>query len=64
MVRVEARCSACGNFLLIGAFVVLGSVAFLALGYVIASFARTEDAANGMVSFIRFPMMFLSGMSS
>jgi len=43
---------------------VLGSVAFLALGYVIASFARTEDAANGMVSFIRFPMMFLSGMSS
>lgn len=50
-----------GNFVLIGAFVVLGSVAFLALGYVIASFAKTEDAANGMVSFIQFPMMFLSG---
>ena len=28
-------------------FVVLGAVAFLALGYVIASFAKTEDAANG-----------------
>jgi ABC-2 type transport system permease protein len=50
-----------GNFVLIGAFVVLGSVAFLALGYVIASFAKTEDAANGVVSFIQFPMMFLSG---
>ena len=42
-------------------FVVLGSVAFLALGYVIASFAKTEDAANGMTSVVQFPMMFLSG---
>ena len=42
-------------------FVVLGAVAFLALGYVIASFAKTEDAANGMTSVIQFPMMFLSG---
>jgi ABC-2 type transport system permease protein len=50
-----------GNYLTIAAFVVLGSVTFLALGYVIASFAKTEDAANGMVSFIQFPMMFLSG---
>ncbi len=50
-----------GNIALIGAFIVLGSVTFLALGYVIASFARTEDAANGMVSVLQFPMMFLSG---
>ena len=46
---------------LIAGFVVLGAVAFLALGYVIASFAKTEDAANGMTSVIQFPMMFLSG---
>ncbi len=39
----------------------LGAVAFLALGYVIASFAKTEDAANGMTSVVQFPMMFLSG---
>ena len=39
----------------------LGAMAFLALGYVIASFAKTEDAANGMTSMIQFPMMFLSG---
>ena len=43
------------------AFVTLGAMAFLALGYVIASFAKTEDAANGMTSMIQFPMMFLSG---
>jgi ABC-2 type transport system permease protein len=42
-------------------FVVLGALAFLALGYVVASFAGTEDSANGMTSVIQFPMMFLSG---
>jgi ABC-2 type transport system permease protein len=42
-------------------FVSLGAVAFLALGYVVASFAKTEDSANGMTSVIQFPMMFLSG---
>lgn len=50
-----------GNLAVIGAFVVLGSLTFLALGYTIASFARTEDEANGMVSVLQFPMMFLSG---
>jgi ABC-2 type transport system permease protein len=43
-------------------FVTLGAVAFLALGYVIASFAKTEDAANGMTQVVQFPMMFLSGV--
>lgn len=50
-----------GSLLLTAAFVALGAVAFLSLGYVIASFAKTEDAANGMTSMIQFPMMFLSG---
>ena len=43
-------------------FISLGAVTFLALGYVIASFAKTEDAANGMTSVVQFPMMFLSGV--
>ena len=50
-----------GSIPLMVGFVVLGAVTFLALGYVIASFAMTEDAANGMTSIIQFPMMFLSG---
>jgi ABC-2 type transport system permease protein len=50
-----------GPWLLSAVFVVLGAVTFLALGYVIASFAQTEDAANGMTSVVQFPMMFLSG---
>ena len=34
---------------------------FIALGYVIASFASTEESANGMTSVVQFPLMFLSG---
>jgi ABC-2 type transport system permease protein len=50
-----------GSLLLTGLFIALGAMAFLALGYVIASFAKTEDSANGMTSVVQFPMMFLSG---
>jgi ABC-2 type transport system permease protein len=50
-----------GSWLLIGAFVLLGSLAFIALGYVIASFASSEESANGMTSVVQFPLMFLSG---
>ncbi len=50
-----------GSIALTAVFVVLGSLAFLSLGYVVASFAKTEDSANGMTSVIQFPMMFLSG---
>jgi ABC-2 type transport system permease protein len=50
-----------GSLLLAALFIALGAMAFLALGYVIASFAKTEDSANGMTSVVQFPMMFLSG---
>jgi ABC-2 type transport system permease protein len=50
-----------GSLPLVVGFVALGAMAFLALGYVVASFAGTEDSANGMTSVIQFPMMFLSG---
>jgi ABC-2 type transport system permease protein len=50
-----------GSWFLIGALILLGSLSFIALGYVIASFASTEDAANGMTSAVQFPLMFLSG---
>jgi ABC-2 type transport system permease protein len=51
-----------GSLLLALGFVVLGAVTFIAIGYVIASFARTEEAANGITSVVQFPMMFLSGI--
>jgi ABC-2 type transport system permease protein len=51
-----------GNWLVIAGFVALGALAFTSIGYVIASFARTEEAANGMTSVVQFPLMFLSGI--
>jgi ABC-2 type transport system permease protein len=51
-----------GNPLVIGGFVVIGALTFTSIGYVIASFARTEEAANGMTSIVQFPLMFLSGI--
>jgi ABC-2 type transport system permease protein len=43
-------------------FVILGSVAFISIGYLIASYARTEESANALTSIVQFPLMFLSGI--
>ncbi|HEX7949657.1 MAG TPA: ABC transporter permease, partial [Candidatus Limnocylindrales bacterium] len=51
-----------GDWLRILAVVGLGAVTFVSIGYVIASFAQTEEAANGMTSIVQFPLMFLSGI--
>jgi ABC-2 type transport system permease protein len=50
-----------GNPLVIAGLILVGAISFISLGYVIASFAPTEDAANGMASVVQFPLMFLSG---
>jgi ABC-2 type transport system permease protein len=51
-----------GSIAMAAGFIVLGSMTFIALGYVIASFTKTEDAANGATSVVQFPLMFLSGI--
>jgi len=42
--------------------VVLGMAAFLAIGFVIAGFAKTEEASMPIINVVSFPMMFLSGV--
>jgi ABC-2 type transport system permease protein len=51
-----------GSLALAIGFVVLGSLAFTSMGYVIASYARTEESANALTSIVQFPLMFLSGI--
>jgi ABC-2 type transport system permease protein len=51
-----------GGWPAILALVALGAMTFVSIGYVIGSFARTEEAANGMTSIVQFPLMFLSGI--
>ncbi len=40
----------------------LGGMVFIALGFMIAAFSKTQDSVNGITSFLNFPMMFLSGI--
>jgi ABC-2 type transport system permease protein len=42
--------------------VVLGSATFLSIGFVLASFLKTEEQASGVVQIVQMPMMFLSGI--
>ena len=51
-----------GDWLRIVGVVAIGAVTFVSIGYVIASFAQTEEAANGLTSIVQFPLMFLSGI--
>lgn len=51
-----------GNLAVAVGFVLLGAGAFLALGFMLASFLRTEEQANGIVQVVQMPLMFLSGI--
>lgn len=51
-----------GNILIIYAFALLGGLLFQSLGFVVASIAKTTDAAQGMAVAITIPMMFLAGV--
>lgn len=56
------RVTIAGHPVVLVAFVLLGALAFIALGYLVSSLARTVDSANGLTQAINFPMMFLSGL--
>jgi ABC-2 type transport system permease protein len=51
-----------GNIFEVAALVILGAAAFLALGFMLASFLKTEEQASGVVQVVQIPMMFLSGI--
>ena len=51
-----------GNLALATGFVFLGAGAFLAIGFMLASFLKTEEQATGVVQVVQMPLMFLSGI--
>ena len=51
-----------GNPLLILLTIVLGALAFLAIGFAISGFARNAEAAASYANLATFPMLFLSGI--
>lgn len=51
-----------GNWLFLLAMVLLGALTFIAMGYMLSAFARTQETITPMLMAIQFPMMFLSGI--
>lgn len=51
-----------GNYLLLIFLVFWGSIMFLALGFAISSFAKTEEAAAPVANLIAMPQMFLGNV--
>jgi ABC-2 type transport system permease protein len=51
-----------GNIAVVIGLIALGALTFLAIGYLIASWAKTEESATALTSVVQFPMMFLSGI--
>lgn len=51
-----------GSILLIFLFSLIGAALFQSIGFMIASFCQTTDAAQGMAMSINIPMMFLAGV--
>ncbi|MSQ11597.1 MAG: ABC transporter permease [Dehalococcoidia bacterium] len=51
-----------GNFLWVFLLVILSNIVFLNLGFIVGSFAKTVEAANGLANVVAMPMMFFSGV--
>ena len=50
-----------GSWPMLCGMAVLGTLAFVSIGYLIAAFIRTQQGAEPIINIITFPMMFLSG---
>jgi ABC-2 type transport system permease protein len=51
-----------GNLLALIPLVVLGALCFIAIGLLVGSIAKTEDAAAAMANLVTLPMTFLAGV--
>ncbi|MBW7476580.1 ABC transporter permease [Paenibacillus oenotherae] len=51
-----------GSWLLLIGFVIVGTLAFMAIGFIIAGLAKTPESAGPIAGFVSFPMMFLGGV--
>ncbi|MFK9095268.1 ABC transporter permease [Bacillus salipaludis] len=55
---VEVR----GSWFTLISFVILGTLAFMAIGFIIAGIAKTPESAGPIAGFLSFPMLFLGGV--
>ena len=50
-----------GNWGALSLVIVVGALSMMAIGFIVGSFARSEEVAQSIVFLISFPMMFLCG---
>jgi ABC-2 type transport system permease protein len=51
-----------GSWALLLLFVILGTLAFMAIGFIIAGLAKTPESAGPIAGFVSFPLLFLGGV--
>ena len=51
-----------GNLLVIAAALIIGALAFIAIGFAIAAISKNTEAAASYANLVTFPMLFLSGV--
>ncbi|MFC7373515.1 ABC transporter permease [Fictibacillus iocasae] len=51
-----------GSWFTLITFVALGTLAFMAVGFIIAGIAKTPESAGPIAGFLSFPMLFLGGV--
>ncbi len=51
-----------GSWMLLFLFVVLGTLTFMSIGFIIAALAKTPESAGPIAGFISFPLLFLGGV--
>ena len=51
-----------GNWFYLIGFIILGTLTFLSMGYMLSAFAKNQQTLMPLIMAIQFPMMFLSGI--
>ncbi len=56
------RVTVLGSWFIVVGLVLMGAATFVSLGYMLVSFARSEESGHGIIQLVQFPMMFISGI--
>jgi ABC-2 type transport system permease protein len=51
-----------GNWFYMIGFIILGTLTFLSMGYMLSAFAKNQQTLMPLIMAVQFPMMFLSGI--
>ena len=51
-----------GSIVYVILFIILGTLTFMSIGFIIASLAKTPESAGPIAGFLSFPLMFLGGV--